>query len=166
MTAVSELPDLLDTLSDSLSSAIDCLPSSNTLNPPPDSLSLLDLKNELLLSYLQNLTFFIIYKLRNQKSEPQSQLEEQIPSHNDIVKNLATLRLYLEKGVRPLEARLKYQLDKLLLAASDASTQPTPANGSTTKKSQNPSSQSNISDEEPPPTLPPNDLSYRRPHHQ
>lgn len=36
-----------------------------------------------------------------------------------VVGNLIELRVYLEKGVRPLEGRLKYQLDKLLLAAAD-----------------------------------------------
>ena len=36
------------------------------------------------------------------------------------------LRIYTEKGVRPLEGRLKYQLDKLLLAASEASVEPAP----------------------------------------
>lgn len=36
-----------------------------------------------------------------------------------VVGNLIGLRVYLEKGVRPLEGRLKYQLDKLLLAAAD-----------------------------------------------
>lgn len=40
-------------------------------------------------------------------------------SREAVVENLIGLRVYLEKGVRPLEARLKYQLDKLLLAAAD-----------------------------------------------
>ncbi|KAL8944886.1 MAG: hypothetical protein Q9216_000176 [Gyalolechia sp. 2 TL-2023] len=111
-------------LPDSLNSAIDCIPSIEALAPSGDGLSLLDAKNELFLSYLQNLVFLILFKLRERG--PAHEAHDGTdgttePSHDDIVKSLVSLRLYLEKGVRPLESRLKYQLDKLLLAASEAS---------------------------------------------
>lgn len=38
---------------------------------------------------------------------------------DEVLGNLIGLRVYLEKGVRPLEGHLRYQLDKLLLAAAE-----------------------------------------------
>ncbi|KAI4184913.1 MAG: hypothetical protein L6R41_004439 [Letrouitia leprolyta] len=120
---VDSAPSLgLATLGESLKSAVDCVPSIKALTPPSDGLSLLDAKNELLLSYLQNLVFLVLFKIRNCHPSNEAQLGSIEPSYNDIVKSLVSLRLYLEKGVRPLESRLKYQLDKLLLVASEAST--------------------------------------------
>ena len=135
------LPDLLTSLADSLTSATASLPSNTNLVPPADGISLLDTKNELLLSYLHNLVFLIILKIRNQSS-PDSAVE---PSLDEAVtKKLVELRIYIEKGIRPLETRLKYQLDKLLLAASEASVPPAP-NG-TTKISNAPRQQGTKSD--------------------
>ena len=116
------LPDLLSKLTESLSSASRSLPEAESLAPPLDGISLLDTKNELLLSYIQNLVFLIIVKLRNQKIQIDNFNPNQT-SDEDVVKNLVSLRVYLERGVRPLESRLKYQIDKLLLAANDAESQ-------------------------------------------
>ncbi|KAL9577833.1 MAG: hypothetical protein Q9212_006113, partial [Teloschistes hypoglaucus] len=113
-------PELLSSLTESLDLATECVPTIEALHPPSDGLSLFDVKNELLLSYVQNLVFLILFKLRNHTSSNNEDSSDTQPSHDDIVKNLVSLRLYLEKGVRPLESRLKYQLDKLLLAASEA----------------------------------------------
>lgn len=109
----------MSTLTESLHSALNSLPETTTLQPPPDGISLFDTKNELLLSYLQNLVFLIILKLRN-RSSPDTSLD--VSSDDEVVKTLVSLRTYLEKGVRPLESRLKYQLDKLLFAAAEDST--------------------------------------------
>lgn len=107
------LPALLDTLNASLASATSAFPSEHDiLLPPADGISLLDIKNELLLSYLQNLVFLIILKLRN---DP-----ENVSISAQATKKLNAQRVYLEKGVRPLEGRLKYQIDKVLRAADDA----------------------------------------------
>ena len=123
MAAAATLPALLTTLTESLTSASSSLPTPTNLAPPAEGISLLDTKNELLLSYLHNLVFLIILKIRHQSSP--SSAEE--PSLNAAVtQKLVELRLYMEKGVRPLEGRLKYQLDKLLLAASEASRAPVP----------------------------------------
>ncbi|KAL8649620.1 MAG: hypothetical protein Q9210_004292, partial [Variospora velana] len=111
-------------LTDALRSAIEVVPSAEAFTPPSDGLSLLDIKNDLLLSYLQNCVFLILFKLRNQDSSYKPEGDAQEASYDEIVKTLVSLRLYLEKGVRPLESRLKYQVDKLLLTASEASTQP------------------------------------------
>lgn len=118
MAAPPTLPALLTTLTDSLTSATSSLPSTTNLTPPAEGISLLDTKNELLLSYLHNLVFLIILKLRNQS--PSTPAEE-TPLNDAVTQKLVELRIYIEKGVRPLESRLKYQLDKLLLAASEAS---------------------------------------------
>jgi U3 small nucleolar ribonucleoprotein protein LCP5 len=114
MAAVdTSLPGLLNTLTASLTSATSAFPSqSDTLLPPADGISLLDVKNELLLSYLQNLVFLIILKLRN---DP-----ENARLGTEATKKLNEQRVYLEKGVRPLEGKLKYQIDKVLRAADEA----------------------------------------------
>lgn len=168
MAAVATLPALLSTLIQSITSASSSLIEPASLAPSAKGISLLDTKNELLLSYLQNLVFLIILKLRNHSSEKSLDAENgaSAPSLNDeVTKKLVELRIYLEKGVRPLESRLEYQLDKLLLAASEA---PPPLG---TKGSKNPSHTTNgvptlaatdghsDIDSAPPPQI--SDLSHR-----
>ncbi|KAL8917509.1 MAG: hypothetical protein Q9208_007914 [Pyrenodesmia sp. 3 TL-2023] len=160
--------ETLFTLAGSLHSALASVPSSESLTPPSDGLSLLDAKNELLLAYIQDIVILIVFKLRNQPDL----------SYEEIVKNLVSLRLYFEKGVRPLESRLKYQIDKLLLTASEAPSQPTPGPRTGQSKSKKPpssassdsSSHSENEDEAAEPPI--SDLSHRpnlsaftRPHH-
>ncbi|KAL2059543.1 hypothetical protein ABVK25_000836 [Lepraria finkii] len=130
-TMAATLPVLLTKLTESLTSASSSLPDATVLAPPTEGISLLDTKNELFLSYLHNLVFLIILKLRNQPSSDSANGDyEPSPQSLDdaVTKKLAELRVYIEKGVQPLESRLKYQLDKLLLAASEATSAPT-ANG-------------------------------------
>lgn len=129
----NSLPALLDTLTNSLSSAVSSLPKSSsdtvaddaaapaTILPPPEGISLLNTKSELLLSYLQNLVFLIVLQLRHlQDKDAGSSKSNDSPLQTEVVKKLAELRIYLERGVRPLEGRLKYQVDKVLKAADDA----------------------------------------------
>ncbi|KAK3170689.1 hypothetical protein OEA41_002771 [Lepraria neglecta] len=121
------LPALLATLTDSLNLASSSIPDATSLAPPIEGISLLDTKNELLLSYLHNLVFLIILKLRNQSLSNSTNGDYEPspePLNGAVTKKLVELKVYIEKGVRPLESRLKYQLDKLLLAASEASTAP------------------------------------------
>lgn len=117
------LPELLTTLVESLTSALDCLPSSSTLLPE-EGISLLSTKNELLISYLQNLIFLVILKIRglstlSNESSPAQPFGEADSLDDFVVEKLVALRIYLEKGIRPLESRLKYQLDKLLAEANE-----------------------------------------------
>ncbi|KAI2624766.1 Sas10/Utp3/C1D family protein [Xylaria nigripes] len=115
------LPALLDSLSSSLSSAIEATPKLSGIQDTENGVSLLDIKNELLLSYLQNLVFLILIKIRNAKSRNSKDSSEiSTAISDDVVKKLVELRLYLEKGVRPLEERLRFQLDKIIRAADDA----------------------------------------------
>ena len=122
MAAIANLPALLSTLTESLQSAYNAVPDTAAIARPTDGISLLDTKNELLLSYLQNLVFLIIIKLRSgvpSKADVQPAIAG--TEQEDVVKKLVELRVYLERGVRPLESRLKYQIDKVLRAADDAS---------------------------------------------
>jgi len=124
MAVATTLPDLMSTLTDSLTSAVHSLPENAAIVPPKDGISLFDVKNEILLSYLQNLVFLVILKLRNGVDgnvSAQASDETVEPSiSEEAVKKLVELRVYLEKGVRPLENRLKYQIDKVLKAADEA----------------------------------------------
>ncbi|KAI0427195.1 Sas10/Utp3/C1D family protein [Xylaria sp. FL1042] len=120
MAAIIELPALLDTLNNSLSSAIEAAPKLAGIDEIENGVSLLDMKNELLLSYLQNLVFLILIKIRNAKSNEAASSENSPEISDAVVKKLVELRLYLDKGVRPLEERLRFQLDKIIRAAYDA----------------------------------------------
>jgi U3 small nucleolar ribonucleoprotein protein LCP5 len=128
----TSLPALLSTLQTSLESATP--PEGTDILPLQNGISLLDLKNELFLSYLQNLVFLILIKLRHRTS--QNAAEGNVVGLNDeVTKKLAELRLYLEKGVKPLEGKLKYQIDKVVKAAEDAARAEAPiANGAPQKK--------------------------------
>jgi U3 small nucleolar ribonucleoprotein protein LCP5 len=117
MATTTSLTALLNTLTDALTSATESVSKIKPPIPPKDGISLLDVKNELFLSYLQNLVFLIILKLRNRKHGSSDKGEN---LDTAVVKKLVELQVYLEKGVRPLEARLKYQIDKVLRAADDA----------------------------------------------
>ena len=133
---------LLSSLTESLRSASASLPEASDIAPPSDGISLLDTKNELLLSYLQNLVFLIILKLREvstsseelEAGDRERGAEENGSIRDEVVKKLVELRVYLEKGVKPLEGRLKYQIDKVVRAAEDEDAKEA---ASTTLQSQN-----------------------------
>ncbi|KFA63679.1 hypothetical protein S40285_03156 [Stachybotrys chlorohalonatus IBT 40285] len=118
MAAPTTLPALLDSLTQSLASALEVAPKLGTIEQPKDGISLLDVKNELLLSYLQNLIFLILLKLRNSRSADKegsdSALDESVRA------KLVELRLYLEKGARPLEEKLRFSIERFLRTAQDA----------------------------------------------
>jgi U3 small nucleolar ribonucleoprotein protein LCP5 len=119
------MESLLTTLFSSIQSAAEALPKDGVL-PPKDGISLLDVKNELLLSYLQNLVFLILLKLRSRSARDHGG-EQVLHPQDDVIKKLVELRVYLEKGVRPLENRLKYQIDKIIRSADDAARKSTQA---------------------------------------
>ncbi|EHK97332.1 hypothetical protein GLAREA_12765 [Glarea lozoyensis ATCC 20868] len=121
MAVQSSFPALLESLTQALVSATESIERTASPIPVKDGISLLDVKNELFLSYLQNLVFLIVLKLRNRKTTNSSSSDEETEDlDNSVVKKLVELQVYLEKGVRPLEGRLKYQIDKVLRAADDA----------------------------------------------
>ncbi|KAI4148150.1 MAG: hypothetical protein LQ340_005207, partial [Diploschistes diacapsis] len=160
MTAASTLPPLLTALTNSLKSASDVLPATDTLMPPSDGISLLDTKNELFLSYLHNLVFLIIIKLREAKetwsdntATKKEKPEDDGDAFSTTVKRLVKLRVYLERGVKPLEGRLRYQIDKVVRTADEAAAKSTkppsgtnPTKTQPTAKKSKPSASSNSSD--------------------
>lgn len=155
LARMSTFSCLLEILTTSLSSASASLPESSTFTPPAsaEGLSLLNTKNELLLSYLQNVVFLIILKLRGNANENNPEDEN---LENSVTQKLVELRIYLEKGVRPLESRLKYQIDKLLLAASEATPTIDATNGPLNPPKPK---ERDTSLEDPSPNIP--DLAYR-----
>ncbi|KAL1985435.1 hypothetical protein VTN96DRAFT_7878 [Rasamsonia emersonii] len=137
--AKTNISSLLDSITNCLSSAGSSLPSTTknapsdvSIQPPEDGISLLDTKSDLLLSYLQHLVFLILLQLRGipkasssgsngvQKGENENKKNSSSSLRDDVVKKLVELRVYLDRGVRPLEGRLKYQIDKVVKAAEDA----------------------------------------------
>ncbi|KAL2129635.1 hypothetical protein VTI74DRAFT_7516 [Chaetomium olivicolor] len=120
MAAPATLPALLDSLTKSLTSTLEVAPKLANIELPENGISLLDVKNELLLSYLQNLVFLILLKLRQAKNGSAGSETDQENIGDLVVSKLVELRLYLEKGARPLEDKLRFQIDKVLRAADDA----------------------------------------------
>jgi U3 small nucleolar ribonucleoprotein protein LCP5 len=120
----ASLTSLLNSLCDSLNSATTVLTENqDRFLPPQDGISLLDVKTELLLSYLQNLAFLILFKIRNSTTKQES---KGVETYNDVVEKLIELRVYLERGVRPIEQRLKYTIDQYLQAAQRKKNAPPP----------------------------------------
>ena len=118
--AVSEPVALLTSLTESLESATTALTDhADRFLPPQDGISLLDVKNDLILTYLQNLAFLILFKIREGKSE---HINGDATLYGSAVEKLAELRVYLERGVRPIEQRLKYTIDQYLQAANHKKT--------------------------------------------
>ncbi|KKA28431.1 hypothetical protein TD95_003041 [Thielaviopsis punctulata] len=126
MAVSTSLPALLDSLTKSLTSTNAIGNSVAKVEHNDQGISLLDVKNELLISYLQHLVLLVLSKSRNaRKNKKNGQPFDDAP----IVEKLVELRLYLEKGVRPLEDKLRYQIDKVLRAASSAEANATAVNG-------------------------------------
>ena len=123
------LPTLIANLTSSLKSSIAVVPQSKDASSPENGISLLDIKNECFLAYLQNLIFLIILKIRHTKCEIALEKPDQLGTQqldgleDNVIRKLVEIRHYAEKGILPLESRMKYQLDKVLRAASNASTE-------------------------------------------
>ncbi|KAH0351028.1 hypothetical protein KCU81_g2474, partial [Aureobasidium melanogenum] len=114
-TMDTSLASILSGLTSSLESAIPALPTSDSILPPANGITLLDAKNELFLSYLQTLALRNLAVIRSAKDGKTNAGE----FDDQLVRDLVKHRVYLEKGVRPLEDRLKYQIDKVVRAAED-----------------------------------------------
>ncbi|KAF7548745.1 hypothetical protein G7Z17_g6847 [Cylindrodendrum hubeiense] len=120
MAAPTTLPALLTSLTQSLSSALEVTPKIASIEHQKDGISLLDVKNELLLSYLQNLVFLILLKLRNSKSDSDGSDEDDAQLDESVRSKLIEMRLYLERGARPLEEKLRFSIDRFLRTADDS----------------------------------------------
>jgi U3 small nucleolar ribonucleoprotein protein LCP5 len=147
----NSLSTLLSTLKTSLDASIHAIPEKTSLNPPTEELTLLTTKNELFLSYVHNLVFLILVKLRHTalRAEDSEERKDVAQLNQEVTEKLAELRLYLEKGIKPLEGRLKYQVDKVIRAAEEASrpqASTKKATKSATKHNQDDVSGSDVSD--------------------
>lgn len=114
------LPDLalyestLASISKSAESVANLLSeSAEDLPSYPNGISLLSLKNSILLSYMHNMALLALCKLEGRSLEKDDQVRRV------LVERLIRERVILEK-IKPLEARLKYQVDKLVKKAEDA----------------------------------------------
>jgi U3 small nucleolar ribonucleoprotein protein LCP5 len=76
-------------------------------NDKVEGVSLLALKNNALLSYLDNLSLIVLSHLQRLE-------EAEDPSRLDAIKSSIVQRVTLEKGIKPLEKKLSYQLDKMV----------------------------------------------------
>lgn len=106
---MAEVLPLISNIRSSLESASKSLPDSDALSGTQAGISLLSLKSHLLLSYLQHISFYILLKLRGEKVD-QGEFAR-------VVDQLIDLRVYLDKGVKPIESKLRYQIDKVIRAA-------------------------------------------------
>jgi hypothetical protein len=87
-----------------------------------DGLDFLDAKNSIMLSYMIDLT--LLLKLKACKNKDTKQIEE-------CLGRLREMKIVLEK-VRPLEKKMRYQLDKLLALSASSSDFAAAANNSPT----------------------------------
>jgi len=128
MSVIDTLPSLVE----SIKSASATLPEDLTYKIPENGISLLDAKNEIFLSYLQTLALRNLEVIRSvrhvlaknnggssKKDAEAGTSAESKRLQEQMVKDLVRHRVYLEKGVRPLEERLRYQIDKVVRAAED-----------------------------------------------
>lgn len=117
MATPTSIADVLSDLTTATESAITALPDSATLLPPENGISLLDIKNDLFLSYLQALALRnlnVVRSIKNGKS-----LAETKKLNAEITRKLVEQRVYIERGVWPLESKIKYQIDRVVKAADD-----------------------------------------------
>lgn len=129
------MTDTLSSVTASLQDARSSLPTSQSILPPANGISLLDAKNELFLSYAQDLALKMYDSISSLRSELQairqqpseSKAQEDMESRKSIdaarasalLKRLVERRVYLTRGVKPLETQLAYQITKVLRAADD-----------------------------------------------
>jgi U3 small nucleolar ribonucleoprotein protein LCP5 len=113
--AAASLKDVLSSFTASTKLATTGLPDSESLLPPASGITLLDAKNEIFLSYLQSLALRNLNVLRGIKNGKKS--EETSDMSDKLTRKLIEHRVYLDRGVRPLEQRIKYQVDKVVKAA-------------------------------------------------
>ncbi len=111
------LQTILSTSTSSADTATQVLPSATSLIPPEQGISLLDAKNDIFLAYLQALALRNLNVIRSLKDG--ANVEDVQKLSNAITGKLLEHRVYLERGVRPLEQKIKYQVDKVVKAAGD-----------------------------------------------
>lgn len=97
-----ESPELVPLVSDLL---------QKTNQSIPEGVSLLDLKNSAILSYLNNLALIILARVEALKTNDTKEIDD---LKLKAVKGSIVQRVVLERGVKNLEKKLTYQLEKLV----------------------------------------------------
>lgn len=111
--ATSSIKAVLETLS--TDSSLSSIGDKKKTSAATGGLSLLDLKNEALLSYLHNSVLVLLGKLeRSCNADIDTKKLEEL--EQKAVRNTVTQRVVLEKGVRGLESKVSYQVEKALRA--------------------------------------------------
>ena len=91
--------------------------SSSIISESKDGVSLLSLKNHALLSYLHNLALIIASHVeRSRTSKDASNYKDIDEIRQKAIEGTITQRVTLEKGVKGLESKISYQLEKVLRA--------------------------------------------------
>ncbi|KAK3672786.1 hypothetical protein LTR78_007372 [Recurvomyces mirabilis] len=112
---------LLETLSSftaATENATQALPDAESFVTPKDGITLLDTKNDIFLAYLQALALRNLNVIRSIKEGNDAEAANELSE--EITKKLVEHRVYLERRVRPLEAKIKYGVDKVVKAADDS----------------------------------------------
>jgi U3 small nucleolar ribonucleoprotein protein LCP5 len=117
MAEDTSLQSTLSTFTSSAELATQSLPEASSLLPRLDGISLLDAKNEIFLAYLQALALRNLNVIRSLKDG--ANVEDARELSDRLTAQLLELRVYLERGVRQLEQKIKYQVDKAVKAAND-----------------------------------------------
>ncbi|EGW31723.1 uncharacterized protein SPAPADRAFT_56512 [Spathaspora passalidarum NRRL Y-27907] len=106
ITSVKATKSSIDDIKDHLISSL--LEKTSTTNV--EGVSLLSLKNQALLSYINNIALVVLGQVARLEEVDDVQLWE------DSVKRSIVQRVTLEKGIKPLEKKIGYQLDKMVRA--------------------------------------------------
>ena len=85
--------------------------------PTSEGMSFLEMKNQVLLQYLTHLVLFVMGKLAPPLPADSTAATAASQRQSSIVKQLVYLRAVLEK-LRPLDKKLKYQIDKMAKLAA------------------------------------------------
>lgn len=86
----------------------------------PNGISLLGLKNSLLLAYLHHLTLFTLCRVQGRSlNDGKAGEDDSVNDASAVVNGLVKNRIVLEK-IKPLEVKLRYQIDKLVKKAENA----------------------------------------------
>lgn len=117
MSDQAVLAKTLNDFVEATESAIKALQGSEAILPAEHGISLLDAKNEIFLSYLQALALRNLSVVRSLKDG--KVLKETQELNDKITRKLVEHRVYLERGVQPLEKKIKYQVDRVIKAADN-----------------------------------------------
>jgi len=118
MATTTTLSDVLADFTTATEASLNSLPEASALLPPENGITLLDTKNEIFLSYLQALALRNLNVMRSIKAGADAEKAHRLSE--EVTKKLVEHRVYLERGVKPLEQKIKYQVDKVVKAAEDA----------------------------------------------